>query len=42
MGRKVSFAVVLTDITRKGSLSEEGSIHTAEMTTIKVALKEIT
>ena len=41
MGRKVSFAVVLTDITRKGSLSEEGSIHTAEMTTIKVALKEI-
>ena len=31
-GRKVGFAAVFTDITRRGSLPEEASIHTAEMT----------
>ena len=41
MARKVGFAVVFTDITEKMPLPEEGSIYTAEMTAIKVALKEI-
>ena len=40
-GRKVGFAAVFTDITRRGSLPEEASIHKAEMTAIKIAMKEI-
>ena len=34
--------VVFTNITRIGDLSEEASPHTAEMMTIKIALKEFT
>ena len=34
-GRKVGFAAVFTDITRRGTLPEEASIHTAEMTAMK-------
>ena len=30
-GRKVGFAAVFTDITRRGALPEEASIHTVEM-----------
>ena len=41
MERKVGCAVVFTDMSRKGALPEEASIHTAEMTAIKVVLKEI-
>ena len=41
MGKKVGFATVFIDITRRGSLTEEASLHTTEMTAIKVALKEI-
>ena len=37
MGRKVDFAVVFTDITRRRALPEEAFIHTAQMTAIKVA-----
>ena len=39
--RKVSFAEVFTDITRRGALFEETSIHTDEMTAMKVLLKEV-
>ena len=38
---KVDFAVVFLDIDRRGTLSEKASIYTAEMTTIKIALKKI-
>ena len=41
MGRKVSYAAVFKDITRRGALPEEASIYTAEMTAIKVTLKDI-
>ena len=41
MIKNVDFAAVFTYITRKGALPEEASIHTAKMTIIKVALKEI-
>ena len=41
IGGKVGFAAVLTDITRIGFLSEESSIHTAEITAVKVSLKGI-
>ena len=41
IGRKVGFAAVFTDTTRRGALPEEASIHTAEMTAIKIAMKEI-
>ena len=41
IGRKVGFVVVFTDTTKWGALPEEASIHTAEMTAIKVALKEV-
>ena len=34
-GRKVGFAVVFTDITRRGALPEETSIHTAEITAMR-------
>ena len=40
-GKKVGFAAVFTDIIRRGVLLEEASIHTAEMTAIKIELKEI-
>ena len=40
-GKKVCFAAVFTNITRREALSKESTIHTAEMTTIKIALKEI-
>ena len=40
-GKKVGLATVFKDATRRGALPEEASIHTAEMTAIKVALKEI-
>ena len=40
-GRKVGFAAVFTDITKRGTLPEEASIHTAEMTAIETAMKEI-
>ena len=36
-----SFAAVLTDITRRRVLPEKSSIHTAERTAMKIALKEI-
>ena len=41
LGKKVGFAAVFMDIARRGALSEEASIHTAEMIAIKIALKEI-
>ena len=34
-GRKVGYAAVFTDTTRRGALPEEASIHTAEMTAMK-------
>ena len=33
-GGKVGFAAVFTDITRRGTLQEEASIHTVEMTAV--------
>ena len=36
-GRKVSYVAVFTDTTRRRALPEEVSIHTAEMTAIKIA-----
>ena len=39
-GRKVVFAVVFTNITKRGALPEEASVHIVEMTAIKVALRE--
>ena len=41
-GRKVSYATVFTDTTRRGALPEEAFIYTAEMTAIKAALKMFT
>ena len=41
-GRKVGYAAVLTDTTRKEALPEEAFIHTAKNTAIKTALKERT
>ena len=38
---KVGLAAVFEDITKRGALPEEASIHTAEMTAIKTALGEI-
>ena len=40
-GRKVGFAAVFADLTRRGTLPEGASIHTVEMTAIKTTLKEI-
>ena len=40
-GRKVGFGAVFEDITRRGAVPEEGSIHTAEMIAIKVVMREI-
>ena len=37
----VGFAAVFIDIIRRRALSEEASIHTAKMTGIKKALKEV-
>ena len=39
--KKVGFAIVFTDITKRGVLLEEVSIKTAKMTVIKKALKKI-
>ena len=39
-GRKVGFVAVFADIIRRGALPEEASIYTAEMTTIKIAMRE--
>ena len=39
MGRKVGFAAVYADITRRGALPEEASIHTAEMTAMRMIQK---
>ena len=41
MEMKVGFAALFIDITRRGSIIEESSIHSAEMTAINIALKEI-
>ena len=35
IGRKVDYAAVFADTTRRGVLPEEASIHTAEMTAMK-------
>ena len=40
-GRKVGFAAIFEDITRRGTLPEEASIYTAQMTSIKIAVREI-
>ena len=40
-GKNVGLAAVFKDATRRDALPEEASIYTAEMTAIKVALKEI-
>ena len=40
-GRNVGYAAVFADITRRGALPDKASIHTAEMTVIKVAMREI-
>ena len=40
-GKKVGFAAVFEDITRRGALPEDASIHTAETTAIKIAIREI-
>ena len=37
----VGFAAIFTNITRRGALPKEASVHTTEMTAIKIALKEI-
>ena len=34
-GRKVGYAAVFTDSTKRGALPEEATIHTAEMTAMK-------
>ena len=39
-GRNVGFAVVFADITRRGALPGEASTHTAEMTAIKIAMRD--
>ena len=40
-GRKVGFAAVFTDITKRGALPEETSIYIAEMKAIKKVMREI-
>ena len=40
-GRKIGFAAEFADITRRETLPEETSIHTAEMKAIKISMKEI-
>ena len=39
--RKVDFAAVFADIRRRGVLKKETSIHTPEITAIKIAMREI-
>ena len=41
IGKKVDFTAVFTVIDGSGALPEEAFIHTAKMTAIKIALKEI-
>ena len=38
---KVGFAPVFTDMIRRGALPEEASIHTAEITIIKIAMRDM-
>ena len=38
-GRKVVFAVVFTNITKRGALPEEASIHIVEMTSNKSSIQ---
>ena len=38
--RKVGFPAVSENITRRGALPEDASIHTAEMSAIKIAQRE--
>ena len=40
-GRKAGFAAIYVEITRKGAQPEKASIYTAEMTAIKIAMREI-
>ena len=40
-GKKIDFSVVSTDITGRRALIEEASIHTAEITAIKIAVEKI-
>ena len=39
--KKVGFAEVFADITRRRALPEETSIHTVEITAIKIAMRKI-
>ena len=39
--KKLGFAAVCTDITKRGAVPEKVSIHTGKMKTIKITLKEI-
>ena len=41
-GKKVGYAAIITDTTRRGELPEEASIHTAEMTAMKEIKKKRT
>ena len=41
IGSRVDFVAVFTDNTRRGALFEEAFIHTAKITAIRIALKEI-
>ena len=41
MGRKLVFAAVFADISRRGPLPEEASIHTAEMTAMRDIQKRV-
>ena len=40
-GMKVGFAAVFEDFTRKEALPQDASIHTDEMTAIKIGMREI-
>ena len=40
IGKKVGFAAVFIDMTRKGTLFEEAPIHLAKITAIKITLKD--
>ena len=41
IGEKIGFSAVFADITRSETLPEEASIHKAEMTAIKIGMREI-
>ena len=42
IGKKVGFATIFTNTTRKGALPKKASIHTVKKTAIKMALKRST